>query len=271
MYLRLTLSFFLLFTWGPTARAVLPDTDSSSVVAPDTHSSSVVMPDTHSSSQNELPDGITLQANVVQIVLNDEHRMGVDWGAIVSDFHTVPLKKENDPIWNDKKYRLSFGTVSQDDYGVLLDALDMAGQISQFSQPIIRAAPGTPASISLEKQNIHLDFLLSRLKSGDLSLRIDPHIAVAATELWNGENIPASVLLKAETRILVANNTTIVIGGLIKEEEITRTRKFPLLGDIPIVGLVFRSRGRLMQKTETVIFLTVRSGAVDISEDDSAL
>jgi type II secretory pathway component GspD/PulD (secretin) len=56
----------------------------------------------------------------------------------------------------------------------------------------------------------------------------------------------------------------------MKEGEITRTRKFPLLGNIPIVGLVFRNRGRLMQKTETVIFLTVRSNAVDAPEDDNA-
>ena len=118
-------------------------------------------------------------------------------------------------------------------------------------------------------------FYLSRLKSGDLSLRVDPHIAVAATEIWNGEKVPVSVLLQAETKMLIADNMTIVIGGLMKEEEITRKRKFPLLGNIPmlgnipIVGLVFRSKGRLMQKTETVIFLTVRTNAVDAPEDDN--
>jgi type II secretory pathway component GspD/PulD (secretin) len=221
-------------------------------------------------AQSKAPDEVTLEANVVQIILNDEHRSGVDWGAIVSDFHTAPLKNANDPDWNDKKFRLSFGTVSQDDYAVLLDALDTVGEMSQFPQPALKVISGTPASISFDKQNIHADFLLSRLKSGDLSLRIDPHYAVAATEFWDGQKIPASVLLQAETRILVANNTTIVIGGFMKEEEITRTRKFPLLGDIPIVGLVFRNQGRLMQKTETVIFLTMRTNAVDAPEDEDS-
>ncbi len=253
MYLRLTFIFFLFLTWGPAAKA-----------------------------QANRPDEITLEANVVQIILNDEHRGGVDWGAIVSDFHTAPLKKENDPLWNDKKYRLSFGTVSQDDYAVLLDALDMAGQMSRFPQSPIKVISGPPAGIDFEKQNIHVGLLLSRLKSGDLSLRIDPRIAVAATELWNGQKVPASVLLQAETKMLIADNTTIVIGGLMKEEEITRKRRFrslgdipllgniPLLGDIPIVGLVFRKQGRLMQKTETVIFLTVRTNAVDAPEEDNS-
>ena len=93
----------MFLTWGPWAGAQTADT------------------------QPKLPDEVTLEANVVQIILNDEHRGGVDWGAIVSDFHTAPLKKDNDPLWDDKKYRLSFGVVSQDDYAVLLDALDMVG------------------------------------------------------------------------------------------------------------------------------------------------
>jgi type II secretory pathway component GspD/PulD (secretin) len=249
MYLRLTLVFLLFFAWGPGAMA---------------------QNNVPNNPPANPPDEITLEANVVQIVLNDEHRGGVDWGAIVSDFHTVPLKKENDPVWNDPKHRLSFGTISQDDYAVLLDALDMAGQMSQFPQSPIKVTSGTAASISFEKQNIHVDFLLSRLKSGDLSLRIDPHIAVPATEIWNGENIPASVLLQAQTKVLVTNDMTIVIGGLMKEEQVTRKHKFPLLGNIPLVGLVFRSKGRLMQKTETVIFLTVRTNAVEAPEDDSS-
>ena len=221
-------------------------------------------------AQTKPPDQITLEANVVQIILNDEHRNGVDWGAIVSDFHTEALKKENDPAWDDKRYRLSFGTVSQDDYAVLLDALDTVGQMSQFPQAPVKVVADTPASIGFDKQNIHVDLKLSRLRSGDLSLQIDPHIAVAATEIFNGQKIPASVLLTAETKVLVAKDSTIVIGGLMKEEEITRKHKFPLLGDIPLVGLVFRSQGRLMQKTETVIFLTVRTNAVDTSGDESS-
>ena len=267
MYLRLILIFLLFFAWGTAVRAdAIPDTQSNSVLMPDVQSNFPV------SVPNKPPEEIALEVNVVQIVLNDEHRSGVDWGAIVSDFHTAGLKKENDPAWNDKKYRLSFGTVSQEDYSVLIDALDTVGQMSQFPQPPSRAVMDTPSSISFEKQNIHVDLLLSRLKSGELSLRIDPHIAVAATELWDGQKIPASVLLQAETRMLIANNTTIVIGGFMKEEEITRTHKFPLLGDIPIVGrLVFRSQGRLMQKTETVVFLTVRTNAVDVPGDEASI
>src|SRR5580692_10478737 len=50
-------------------------------------------------------DMVMVETNVAQIILNDEHRSGVDWAAIVSDFHTTSLKKEEDPMWTDEKYR----------------------------------------------------------------------------------------------------------------------------------------------------------------------
>jgi len=252
MYLRLILIFILIFPMSMTAQA-----DQVAGV--------------QGASSTKAPDEVTVEANVVQIILNDEHRGGIDWAAIVSDFHTVALKKENDPAWNDTKHRLSFGTVSEDDYAVLLDALDVAGQMSQSVQTPIKVTADQAASINFDKQNIHVDLLLTRLKSGDLSLGVDPNIAFPATEIWNGEKMPASVTLHAQTKMTISEDTTIVIGGLMKEEEITRKHKIFLLGDIPLVGLVFRSKGHLMQKTETVIFLTVRTNAVAPPEDDTSL
>ncbi len=275
MYIRTILIFSFILAFGPRAWAQVPPVAGQAAAS-------------KAAGQAAKPDEITLELNVVQIILNDEHRGGVDWGAIVSDFHTVPLKKENDPVWNDQKHRLSFGTVSEDDYTVLLDALDMAGEMSQFPHDPVKVIAGTPVSISFPKQDIHVEIALTRLKSGDLSLRVEPKIAVVATEIWNGEKIPASVTLVAGTDTAITNDMTIIIGGLMKEEEISRKHKFPLLGQIPslgdlpmlgnfpmlgkipIVGLVFRHNGRLMKKTEIVIFLTVRAKAVEVPEEDSS-
>ncbi len=227
-------------------------------------------------AQNNPSNEVTIEVNTVQIILNDEHRGGVDWGAIVSDFHTGLLKKEDGTNWDDKKYRLSFGTVSQDDYAVLLDALDTVGRMSQFPLPPLKVALREPNTVTLEKQNIHVDVLLTSLKPEGAFLHLTPHVSVLTTELHDGRKVPASVELMTHTDVTAANNTTIVIGGLMKEEEITKTRKFPLLGnipllgDIPIVGLVFRSQGHLVQKTETIIFLTVRSNAVAPPEAEGA-
>jgi len=52
------------------------------------------------------------------------------------------------------------------------------------------------------------------------------------------------------------------------EEEITKIRKFPLLGDLPLVGLVFRKQGKLMQKQKQSFFLTIHTNAVQMPGED---
>ena len=64
------------------------------------------------------------------------------------------------------------------------------------------------------------------------------------------------------------DGVTIVIGGLIKDEKIETINKIPLLGDLPLVGLAFRSRDNLVRKTELVIFLTPKLITGDVSQEN---
>jgi hypothetical protein len=197
---------------------------------------------------------MTLAAKVVQIVLNDEHRQGVDWEAIVSDFHHLELKKDGTTSV-DKKYKLSVGEVSDDDYAVLLEALDTVGHVTQTDFPtwLLTKDEHRTSNLTPDAENlpsIHLDLLWFSSPSGEPRLRIEPVIGVS-----NGQNPP--LILKDKTDLGLKDNQTIIIGGLMKEEEITKMHKFPLLGNLPIVGLVFRKQGRLMQQTETIVFLTI--------------
>jgi general secretion pathway protein D len=61
---------------------------------------------------------------------------------------------------------------------------------------------------------------------------------------------------KLETNILVRNGDTAVLGGLMKEDDVETVRKVPLLGDIPILGWLFKSRQTNKEKTNMLIFLT---------------
>ena len=213
---------------------------------------------------------ITLDAKVVQIVLNDEHRQGVDWEAIVSDFHSLQLKRQDNPIWVDKKYRLSIGEVSNEDYEVLLDALDTVGRVSQnnFIQTILQKDETKTADVSFDPKtmpSILLDLRWFNSPAGGAKLKVEPAVGVI---LKDSSKPTTAVILKSETAVDLKDNTTLVIGGLMREEEITKTHKFPLLGDLPLVGLVFRKQGRLMQKTETIVFLTMHTAAVQMPDDE---
>jgi general secretion pathway protein D len=71
-------------------------------------------------------------------------------------------------------------------------------------------------------------------------------------------NNPVISTKNIDTNIVVTSGDTAVLGGLINDRETVTTRKVPLLGDIPILGWLFRSRDVSKQKRNLVVFLTPR-------------
>jgi len=59
-----------------------------------------------------------------------------------------------------------------------------------------------------------------------------------------------------KTQVLVENGGTVVIGGIYTQDEQEDVSKVPLLGDLPLVGVLFRNKTRTSTKTELLIFLT---------------
>ena len=58
------------------------------------------------------------------------------------------------------------------------------------------------------------------------------------------------------TQVLVQNGGTVVIGGIFEMEETNTENKIPLLGDVPVLGYLFKSRVRESQKREMLVFIT---------------
>ncbi len=74
----------------------------------------------------------------------------------------------------------------------------------------------------------------------------------------NGGLIPTIDTTELTTQVLVGNGETVVLGGVFRKEELVKTEKVPLLGDIPYLGALFKSTANAQQKTETLIFITPR-------------
>ena len=72
-----------------------------------------------------------------------------------------------------------------------------------------------------------------------------------------------------ETNVLVDDGTIIVLGGLVQDEVTDGTEKVPILGDIPILGYLFRYDTRRRQKTNLMLFL--RPYVIRDSEDSYSL
>ncbi|RMF61065.1 MAG: type II secretion system protein GspD, partial [Calditrichaeota bacterium] len=61
-----------------------------------------------------------------------------------------------------------------------------------------------------------------------------------------------------QTTVSVKDGETVVIGGLIKENETKNVDKVWLLGDIPLLGYLFRHTSTKKEKTDLLIFITTK-------------
>jgi type IV pilus assembly protein PilQ len=73
-----------------------------------------------------------------------------------------------------------------------------------------------------------------------------------------GGTVPSIDTRSVETQVLVADGQTVVLGGIYETERRETIKKVPLLGDIPFAGALFRSKQRVDNKAELLIFVTPR-------------
>ena len=69
---------------------------------------------------------------------------------------------------------------------------------------------------------------------------------------------PAIDTRRLDTQVLIASGETVVLGGVFQEESRRSSAKVPFLGDIPLLGALFRSNSRSDNKRELLIFVTPR-------------
>ena len=87
----------------------------------------------------------------------------------------------------------------------------------------------------------------------DLEVKKDTVGAVIGTSTGT---IPSIDTKKVNTQVLVDNGDTVVLGGIFEQEVRTTTNKVPFLGDLPVVGYLFKRTTRQDDKTELLIFVT---------------
>jgi len=96
-------------------------------------------------------------------------------------------------------------------------------------------------------------------KEGIVTLDIAPEIsAISGETVPISETVDAPVIVKrsATTRAAIADGQTIVLGGMMEDKLTEKVDKVPILGDIPILGNLFRRKQKVKSKTELLIFLT---------------
>jgi pilus assembly protein CpaC len=165
----------------------------------------------------------------------------------------------------------------------VIDALAEEGLVTILAQPNLTAISGQTASflaggefpipvaqnntgglgntitIEFKPFGVRLDFIPTVLSTDRIAIKVRPEVSELSTRgaIRIGElEIPAISVRRAETTIRLGSGESFAIAGLIQDNIDTNISKFPWLGDLPIIGTLFRSSRFQRQETELVIIVT---------------
>ncbi len=91
---------------------------------------------------------------------------------------------------------------------------------------------------------------------GTITMHVNPAVSTIRSVDANG--LPQTSTREAETTVVVNDGETVVLGGLIRDEQTETLTKFPILGDLPVIGELFKNRTKSKRRTDIVVTITPR-------------
>jgi pilus assembly protein CpaC len=159
-----------------------------------------------------------------------------------------------------------------------IDALAEEGLVTVLAEPNLTALSGETASflaggefpipvasddneieIEFKEFGISLAFTPTVLSQNRISLRVRPEVSELSDNgaiSINGLTIPALATRRAETTVELGSGQSFAVGGLLSNDVQNTVSKFPGLGDLPVLGALFRSQRFQTNETELVILVT---------------
>ena len=119
--------------------------------------------------------------------------------------------------------------------------------------PYSVTAPNGATTIAFKKAVLKLEVTPQITPEGDIILDLDINKDSRGETTTQGVAIDTKHI---KTQILVQNGGTVVIGGIFELEETNQENKIPLLGDVPVLGNLFKSRSKASSKREMLVFIT---------------
>jgi type II secretory pathway component GspD/PulD (secretin) len=226
---------------------------------------------------------VLIQAKIVETALSNNELMGVDW-TIKGTLAGPPFKFGSEMAEGGS---VEFGTLSFDQFNAVLQRLSINGKTNLLSDVSIAAIDGEKALIHVGEEipvgittigagdtgalfgttgieeiqvGVKLNVTPHILNGDTIQLQVIPEISSVKgfTSLGAGGSSSAPITNQrtASTSIILASGETLVIGGLIQDSITESRKKVPILGDLPLVGGMFRHKNTTKEKTDLIIFIT---------------
>lgn len=224
------------------------------------------------------PRQVLIEAHVLQIDLKDDFRHGVDFEHLF-DIGSVPVKLQMAGMSDPDASSAFFAELSGPRLSGLLEMLKTTTDAKTLASPKVMVINGQQARIQVGKQlgfrgtttitetaatdgvqflevGVVLEVTPRISRAGEVLLRVKPK--VSSGNVNPDTELPEEETTEVETDVLLHDGQGIVIGGLIQEKDVLIQHKFPWLGDIRHVGLLFQKREVAKVRTEIVIALMPR-------------
>lgn len=239
---------------------------------------------------------VLLRVRIAEMSRTVTRELGINWQALGSVGRFSANLATNTALTN----ALASGTPSSltlgtPDVNAIIDALAQDNLARILAEPNLTAMSGQPATflaggefpipvgqqnnqvtVEFKQYGIKLTFIPTVLSSGRINLHVSPEVSEltsqGSVQLTAGNSslqIPALTVRRAETTVEVGSGESFAIAGLLQDTVQHEVQGVPILGDLPVVGSLFRSDNFQRQETELVIVVT--PFIADPVKDPSAL
>ncbi len=230
------------------------------------------------------PRQVLIEANILQVTLNDDCRSGVNFEQITSFYNNKvgfgflsaglsnPTGGVNGPATNSTSFISVDGTALNGFVQLLESTLDaktlaspkllsVSGQESSiqigdqlgYSQVTTNVNQTTQQNIQFLDTGVILRVLPRITRDGRVLMRVKPEVSKG--QVNQESQIPSAQTANVDTSILLNDGQGMVIGGLIQEEDSNTQAKLPWFGDLPYVGILFQNRQTVKKRTEIIVTL----------------
>lgn len=245
---------------------------------------------------DQTPEQVMIQTLVVEANLDKEDQLGVEWsfmqgkafglgkttGSGSSLFGTIPPSSSIGAATNTVPSGLNY-TLTGPGYQAFLQAISTDTRFDVLSTPRIFTSNNATAQINISQAipyitsstqqaaglapvltysflnvGIVLTVTPRITSSGSVTMDVDQTANELAkfVDIGNGQLAPEINQREATTTVNVKDGETIVLGGIITGSITDTVNKVPILGDIPLIGSLFRSTDKINDKTELLVFMT---------------
>ncbi len=217
---------------------------------------------------------VNLRVRIAEVSRDVDKRLGFDWSAMgtFGSIASFTLASTN-PF----AQAVSTLSVSSNDISGVIDAMEDEGLVTILSEPNLTAMSGEEASflaggefpilvpgdsgptISFREYGVRLSFKPVILDDGRINLQVEPEVSSLSESnsvSLNGYVIPALTTRKTKTTVELASGQSFAVAGLLQNKTGHNLNKFPGLGDLPILGTLFRSDSFQREESELVIIIT---------------